>query len=88
MKLVGGGEYNLNVLKEIDVTDSYLDLSEEVKGCQNEESFVNCTTRNFIDSLLGQCGCLPFDIRQTEKVKSKYDNNQLIKANVGKSMHL
>ena len=53
MKLVGGGEYNLNVLKEIDATDSYLDLSEEVKGCQNEESFVNCTTRNFIDSLLG-----------------------------------
>ena len=87
MKLVGGGEYNLNVLKEIDVTDSYLDLSEEVKGCQNGESFVNCTTKKFIDSLLGQCRCLPFDIRQTEKVKSKFNQIQLIQANIGSSVH-
>ena len=87
MKLVGGGEYNLNVLKEIDATDSYLDLSEEVKGCQNGESFVNCTTKKFIDSLLGQCGCLPFDIRQTEKVKSEFNQIQLIQANIGSFVH-
>ena len=33
----GEGEYNLNVLKEIQVTDSYLELDQNTRGCQNKE---------------------------------------------------
>ena len=44
--MIGEGEYNLNVVKEIVVTDSYLKMDQSVRGCQgggekspeNEES--------------------------------------------------
>ena len=61
--LVGEGEYNLNALKEIKSTESYLGLDEGVRECQNDEPQDNCTTRQYVDSLLQQCGCLPFNIK-------------------------
>ena len=61
--LVGEGEYNLNALKEIKSTESYLGLDEDVRECQNDEPQDNCTTRHYVDSLMQQCGCLPFNIR-------------------------
>ena len=68
MKLSGEGEYNLNVVKEIKVTDSYLGLNEDIRGCQNEIAFDTCTTKHYIDNLLDQCHCLPFTIRLSDKV--------------------
>ena len=67
--LIGEGEYNLNVLKEIEVTDSYLGLDQDVKECQNEEPLQNCTTRQYIDTIFGNCGCLPVNI-MSGKVRS------------------
>ena len=67
--MIGEGEYNLNVLKEIAATESYLGLEEGVRGCQNEEPLHNCTTRHSIDSLMDQCGCLPFYLRQENKAR-------------------
>ena len=69
VKLIGEGEYNLNVLKESIATDSYLGLDQNIRKCQNEESLYNCTTRKYIDTLLDQCGCLPLNIK-IDKVKS------------------
>ena len=74
MTLIGEGEYNLNVLNEIAVTDSYLGLDSNIRKCQNVESLHNCTTRQYINTLKLQCGCLPFNIRQSEEVnKATYD---------------
>ena len=67
VNLLGEGNYNLNALKEIDVTESYLGLDQDVRGCQNEESLDVCTTRHYIKTLLDQCGCLPLNIQLTEK---------------------
>ena len=68
VKLIGEGSYNLNDLKEIDVTDSFLGLNQEIRGCQNEESHDTCVTRVHRDTLLKQCGCLPFNMRLSDKV--------------------
>ena len=68
MKLIGEGEYNLNALKEIRVTESYLGLDQDVRGCQNEEPLKNCTTRQYLKTMLGECGCLPFNFRLFHKV--------------------
>ena len=46
--LIGEGEYNLNNLKEIDVTESFLGLPKQAKGCQNIEPFNSCTSRHYI----------------------------------------
>ena len=63
MKLIGEGEYNLNALKEIKVTDDFLGLDQDVRQCQNEEPLTNCTTRHHLKTILEKCGCLPFNIR-------------------------
>ena len=65
---IGEGEYNVNVLKEIKVSESYLGMDQGVTECQNEESFYNCTTRKFKDTLLEKCGCLPINIRISNEV--------------------
>ena len=43
--LHGEGEYNLNVIKDVKVTESFHTLSKDDKGCQNTETIDDCTTR-------------------------------------------
>ena len=63
VKLSGEGEYNLNILKEVEVTESFNELDEKVRGCQNKETYDECTTRHNIEETRQKCGCLPFAIR-------------------------
>ena len=68
VKLIGEGQYNLNDLKEIKVTDSYLGLDHDVRGCQHtNEPVLNCKTRKYMESLLKKCDCLPFNMRKSHK---------------------
>ena len=65
MTLSGEGEYNLNNLKEIEVTDSFYELDKEVRKCQSYKSngtYEICTTRYFEEQMMLNCGCLPFAI--------------------------
>ena len=62
MKLIGEGVYNLNTLKEIKVTDSFLDMDQDVIACQDVQPLDNCTTKHYMDSLLDECGCIPWNI--------------------------
>ena len=66
--MVGEGEYNLDDFRQIKVTESYLGLDSDTKGCQNEEPLHNCTTRQYINTILRECGCLPLNLRTSEQV--------------------
>ena len=68
IQLVGEGKYNLNVLKEISVTDSYLGLDQSTRRCQNEEPLNDCMTRTHKMNILQKCGCLPFNMRLSDDV--------------------
>ena len=70
MVLTGEGQYNLNILKEIDGTSSYIAMSQDIRGCQNQESVDKCSTRHYQEELRKNCGCLPLAIRILEQVKS------------------
>lgn len=61
-------EYNLNVIKEIEVTESFLTLDEDIRDCQNDESYDECKTRNYIDVVREKCNCLPMVLRLSENV--------------------
>ena len=63
-----GNEYNLNVIKEITATSSFLSMERNVRKCQNNVSFDVCVTSKYIDNLIKKCNCLPFNLRLTEKV--------------------
>ena len=62
----------MNVVKEERVTEAFLGLDEEVRGCQNHEAQEDCQTRYFIKTALEECECLPFNIR-TDEWKKKVD---------------
>ena len=64
----GEGLYNLNMVKKIEVSDSFMGLSMDTRGCQNKEKLGECKTNYYIETLLKQCNCLPFNIRVEEKV--------------------
>ena len=79
MTLIGEGEYNLNILKEIEVTDSFYELDNEVRKCQSykgNNTYDFCKTRYFMEQMRLKCGCLPFAIINAtvsnEKVCGKY----------------
>ena len=69
VQLSGEGQYNLNILKEISVTDYFLGLDQDKRKCQNEEPYYNCTTKFFLNAMRKKCGCLPMILRyNSEKV--------------------
>ena len=74
MTLTGEGEYNLNILKEIKVTDSFYNLDKKIRNCQSYKgkgSYDLCTTRYFIEQLKTNCGCLPYAISNANINKEK-----------------
>ena len=72
MKLIGEGVYNLNDMKVIEVTDSFLSMDQEDRKCQSNEPLLNCTAKNYMKELIKQCRCLPFNIRLSDKVVLSY----------------
>ena len=61
-------EYNLNVIKEISATDSFLSMDENIRQCQDDETFNECVTKIYIHNLIDQCNCLPLNLRLTNEV--------------------
>ena len=69
VRLFGEGQYNLNNIKEIAVTDSFMGLDKDTRKCQNIETYDDCKTRLYIEHLKQECGCLPLHLRLSGKVK-------------------
>ena len=61
----------MNALTESKATNSFLGLTEEDRKCQNVEPLFNCTTRQYMDTLMQECGCIPFNIRLSDEVKKE-----------------
>ena len=72
LKLNIGRRYNLNTLKQIKVTEDFLSLKKDVRDCQNDESYDDCKTKEYMDTLWKTCKCLPFNIRQSNNVQLIY----------------
>ena len=68
--LFGEGGYNLAELREIRVTESYLGLDQDVRNCQNDEPYMNCTTRQYVDTILKDCGCLPLNMKLSTQARA------------------
>ena len=64
--------YNLNVLKEITASNSFLSLEKDVRKCQDVETFNECVTTKFIHDLKSMCKCLPLDLRLNMKLNIEY----------------
>ena len=67
-EMYGGGKFALMSVKEIAETDEYYRYALENNVCQNNDSFTNCSAREFIRTLQEECGCVPFELLQSIKV--------------------
>ena len=65
---IGAGEYNLDDLTEVKAANSYMGLDMKIRQCQNDKTFYNCTTQQYLDSMMAKCGCLPINLRLSNKV--------------------
>ena len=74
MGLYGEGQYNLHSIDEISVSDSFLGLDENIRNCQNVDTYDDCNTRVHLESLRQECGCLPLSLRLSEKVQWQISN--------------
>ena len=64
LSLQSGKEYNLNVVKEVEVTQDFLGMEENERNCQNYESFDNCKSRLYFAKLKNTCKCIPFHMME------------------------
>ena len=67
LELHGEGNYALNVVKEIKITDDFLSLDVKTKKCQNKESVRDCSTRKYLKKLEENCNCVPYKLRNFTK---------------------
>ena len=72
LEIVGEGEYNLNVVDEVRVTDSFLGLHKDVRGCQTEELFIDCKTQEYKNKVLEYCHCLPLKLKTSVDVSTRH----------------
>ena len=55
-------EYNLNVVKEISATESFLSMDRGISKCEDDETYDECVTKNYINDLKDRCKCLPLSL--------------------------
>ena len=75
VELIGEGKYNLDAVKEITVTESYLGMDMDTRKCQNDEPIENCTTRQYMETVSHLCGCLPLSITTNNNVNHNSNTN-------------
>ena len=71
--LYGEGDYALTDVKEIDTTEAFLNLDENVKLCQNVESYEKCQAKEYIKNGLKKCNCTPYELRNFDKMVNYYN---------------
>ena len=74
-RLYGEGQYNLNVVKEMKVTDSFLTLEPSRRNCQDTIDYEECTTKTYHNAFMEQCRCLPFNIETNKVTINKCSNH-------------
>ena len=66
-------KHELNVIKEIAATNSFLSMDRKDIGCQ-EETFDECATRKYTNELINKCKCLPLQMMiLTKEVKNSLE---------------
>ena len=61
------GKYFMSALKKITGADAFMSLSDSEKGCQ-PESFEECNMRQVFAELQRECKCIPWSLRNFQKV--------------------
>ena len=67
LELVGEQGFHLKIFKEISVTESFMQLGDKVRGCQDVEIQRNCTFEKYFQTK-SKCGCVPLSLSLDDEV--------------------
>ena len=62
------GSYALSVLKKMTGTTGFLEMPDDVKGCQ-VEIYEECNTRKYLERVGEECKCVPWGVNYTSGVE-------------------
>ena len=74
----GEGNYAMTDIKEIDVTESFLNLGEDIIDCQNVETYQKCQAKDYIKMGLVKCNCTPYELRNYSMMVTKNFPKKLV----------
>ena len=60
-------EFEIKLFKEIQVTESFLGINENVRGCQEREMYDDCINHSYYE-YKNSCGCLPLSLKINKNV--------------------
>ena len=63
MELYGEGNYEIENVKEITITDDFASMNEQTRGCQTESNMEDCVTQKLITNMRNSCKCLPYNMQ-------------------------
>ena len=66
-KFYGSGNIRIKGVKQVQVTNDYLRLDMQTRGCQIESTYEDCVTDLYLDMLNEECNCLPFNLKNFSK---------------------
>ena len=66
-RFYGNGSIRIKGVKHVQVTNDYLRLDLQTRGCQNDNTYEGCVTNLYLDSLKERCKCLPFSLQNFSK---------------------
>ena len=67
LELVGERGFNLKIFKEISVTESFMKLDDNVRGCQDVEFLSTCLVKKYVQ-MKSKCGCVPLSLSFDDEV--------------------
>ena len=71
--MFGEGNYAITDIQKVFVTQEFLGLDSETRGCHRNSKLEGCETLTYLNNMKEQCGCIPSNIRRfypVEKVRS------------------
>ena len=59
----GEGNFRLADIKQMEITDDFTSLDENVRKCQTEIRKEDCVTKKYLENMKRTCNCLPFQLQ-------------------------
>ena len=62
--LFGEGNYAITDIKQVKVTEDFLGLDKDTRGCHRNSELEECETKTFLEKAKQRCGCIPSNPRR------------------------
>ena len=72
LQLYGEGDYALANVKQMNGTEGFLGLADEVKKCQNKESVLECKANAYLANGKERCKCVPHHLMRFSITVSQF----------------